>query len=212
MRRGLPPVLALLLAILFVAIPVELGELLRQGRRYNRRLSLQGIVLYRQPLPWWQYPLITVLFLILALFLSGAASFLDNAVTSRLSGVSPAWYFLNDIGQYATYSRSALIFTLIVNFVLNGIAGPIVEELYFRGYLLPRLSRFGALAPLINAGLFTIYHFWQPYAYFSVVVVIIPFVYLVWWKRSVYLAIIVHCTLNIVANSLLFGALLSRIS
>jgi hypothetical protein len=43
-----------------------------------------------------------------------------------------------------------------------------VEEYYFRGYLLPRLSRFGSLAPVINVALFSLYHFftpWQAYAH-----------------------------------------------
>jgi membrane protease YdiL (CAAX protease family) len=41
-------------------------------------------------------------------------------------------------------------FALLVRFgaylILDGFAGPIVEELYFRGYLLPRLSRCGRKA------------------------------------------------------------------
>jgi membrane protease YdiL (CAAX protease family) len=94
--------------------------------------------------------------------------------------------------------------------VLNGLAAPVVEELYFRGYLLPRLARFGAWAPLVNAVLFTIYHFWQPYAYLSILALMLPFIYLVWWKRNVYLGIAIHCAINIVGNLLLFGALLSQ--
>jgi AcrR family transcriptional regulator len=39
----------------------------------------------------------------------------------------------------------------------------VVEELYFRGYLLPRISRFGGWAPVINCCLFALYHFWQPF-------------------------------------------------
>jgi len=46
---------------------------------------------------------------------------------------------------------------------LNVILGPLVEELYFRGYLLPRLHRFGIWAPLINISLFAAYHLWKPW-------------------------------------------------
>jgi uncharacterized protein len=210
MRRGLPPIFALLLAILFVALPVELGDLIRRGRKHNGRLSLRGVVLYREPLPWWQYPLFVIAFLIAALLLSGAAGFVDVAATSGLARILPPWFFLQDLTQYAAYSRTVLIGTLIASLVLNGVVGPVVEELYFRGYLLPRLSRFGAWAPLINAALFTIYHFWQPYAYVSVFAVAVPWVYLVWWKRNVYLGIAMHCALNLISNTLLFAALLSR--
>jgi membrane protease YdiL (CAAX protease family) len=47
--------------------------------------------------------------------------------------------------------------------VVNAVAGPVVEEVYFRGYLLPRISRFGAWAPLINTVLFSVYHFFTPW-------------------------------------------------
>jgi membrane protease YdiL (CAAX protease family) len=209
-RRGFPPIAALLLAIVCVALPIELGELVRQGHRRNGRYSLSGIVSYRQPLGWWEYPLIVMAFLLLALLISGAAGAIDTALTNRLVQFLPAWFFLNDFGQYAGYSRNVLLVTFAANLIVNGLAAPIAEELYFRGYLLPRLSRFGALAPLINAALFAIYHFWQPYVYASVLAVIVPFVYLIWWKRNIWLAIAIHCALNLIGNSLFFVGLLSH--
>ena len=47
--------------------------------------------------------------------------------------------------------------------LLIGIIGPTVEELYFRGPLLPRIDRLGAWAPVLNSGLFALYHFWSPW-------------------------------------------------
>ena len=41
--------------------------------------------------------------------------------------------------------------------LINVILGPVTEELYLRGYLLPRLYRFGIWAPLINISLFSLY-------------------------------------------------------
>jgi hypothetical protein len=43
--------------------------------------------------------------------------------------------------------------------LINVILGPVTEELYLRGYLLPRLYRFGIWAPLINISLFSLYHY-----------------------------------------------------
>jgi hypothetical protein len=34
---------------------------------------------------------------------------------------------------------------------------------YFRGHLLPRIDRFGRGAPVLNAVLFSLYHFWTPW-------------------------------------------------
>jgi hypothetical protein len=47
-ERGFPPVFALCLALVVVVIPVELGFLLYLGKKANGRLSLKGIVLYRE--------------------------------------------------------------------------------------------------------------------------------------------------------------------
>ena len=38
-----------------------------------------------------------------------------------------------------------------------------VEEMFFRGYLLPRISRLGAWAPLVNTVLFSLYHLFTPW-------------------------------------------------
>jgi hypothetical protein len=37
--------------------------------------------------------------------------------------------------------------------LLNGVIGPVVEELYFRGFLLPRMEGLGRWAPLVNVTL-----------------------------------------------------------
>src|SRR5947209_18353522 len=47
---GLPLLLVPSLWVLCVLIPFELGYLLYQGKRRNGRLSLPGIVLYREPI------------------------------------------------------------------------------------------------------------------------------------------------------------------
>jgi hypothetical protein len=54
-HAGDPALMSLLLAILFILIPFELGFLLYQGYQQNGRLPLKNIVLYREPMPVWQY-------------------------------------------------------------------------------------------------------------------------------------------------------------
>jgi membrane protease YdiL (CAAX protease family) len=72
----------------------------------------------------------------------------------------------------------------------------VVEELYFRGFLLPRLSRFGLWAPVINGVLFTLYHFFSPWAFVERVIMVIPMAWLVQRKRNIYITIIAHLLLN----------------
>ena len=90
--------------------------------------------------------------------------------------------------------------------MVDGIINPVVEELYFRGYLLPRISRLGWLSPLVSASLFTLAHFWQPYNYPTIFLIQLPLVYVVYWKRNIYIAILVHCAGNLI------GAVLSLVS
>ncbi|MEE9601175.1 MAG: CPBP family glutamic-type intramembrane protease [Thermoplasmata archaeon] len=46
--------------------------------------------------------------------------------------------------------------------MVDGFAAPVVEEPYFRGNLLPRVSHLGRTAPFVSAVLFYAYHFWMP--------------------------------------------------
>ena len=78
--------------------------------------------------------------------------------------------------------------------MFNGIAGPVVEELYFRGYLLPRMPWSQGWTPLINALLFSLYHFFSPWQNITRIVAFIPLVYAVSWKRNIYLSLFTHCT------------------
>ena len=80
---------------------------------------------------------------------------------------------------------------------IDGIVGPVVEELFFRGYLLPRMAYLKKWAPFVNGTLFGLYHFWQPHNYLAIIGIGIILSYIVWRKKNVYLGIIIHCTLNI---------------
>ena len=107
--------------------------------------------------------------------------------------------------RVADYSSTAWTVTLVAFLAINGLVGPIVEELYFRGYLLPRMEWMGLWAPLANVSLFSLYHFWSPWQLVARILGFAPTVYAVRWKQNIYLGMAVHCSLNclsvlIVAN------------
>jgi hypothetical protein len=64
---GYPSNLAFLLAGLFVLVPFELGFLFYQGKKRNGALSLDGIVLYREPMPLTKYVLFAVILSFMAI-------------------------------------------------------------------------------------------------------------------------------------------------
>lgn len=45
----------------------------------------------------------------------------------------------------------------------TGFIGPFIEELYFRGFLLPRMAWMKKWALLVEAFLFALYHIWSPW-------------------------------------------------
>jgi CAAX protease family protein len=200
---GFPPLAAMAVAILVAQLPVQLGHLLRLGWRRNGRLSLAGVVLYRRRLPRWQYPLwglgIVVWGIIVALPLQPVSAAMLKTVFAWVPSGFTATSG-SDAAAYSGYSRTILLITFGGMLVLNGLAAPIVEELYFRGYLLPRLSRLGGKAPLLQTLLFTLYHFWQPWLYPTLLLTVAGFIFPVSRLRSISVGIWGHCAMNLIGG------------
>jgi membrane protease YdiL (CAAX protease family) len=157
-RAGFPPIAALLAAILIVLVPFELAVIVRASR--YRAQGFRSAIPYRRTLPlrdWvWLVPV-----LIVAAFIGfGLSMVFEPTVIAGFFAWLPDWFMRPiDLERAGDYSRDAWLVTLVAYLALNGFVGPIVEELYFRGYLLPRMEWMGRWAPLVNVSLFSLYHF-----------------------------------------------------
>ena len=209
-RLGWPSAMALFIVIGCVLVPVELGILLYQGKKLSGRFTLKGIVLYRNPLQKKQYlGFGIILFIWLMLILMVVFTPIDNFIAQRLFFWLPDWFFITKfIENFEQYPQSIILVTATLGVLFNGLAGPVVEELYFRGYLLPRISRYGKWAPLLNAILFAVYHLFSPWRIPGIIVAMIPFVYVAWWKRNIYIGMIVHSAANTFSSLAIFALLL----
>ena len=141
---GLPSLMAIYLAILFVLIPFELGYLLYRARKDGS--SLGSVVQYQEPVPRAHF--VALVFGLLAwsgIFYVLIYPPLDTFFIENVFSWLPESFFLAE--DFSQYSTAALLITWAFGLVAIAIVGPIVEEVYFRGYLLPRISRFGAGAP-----------------------------------------------------------------
>jgi uncharacterized protein len=200
-NKGFPAPFALVLAILFVLIPFELGILFYEGKKRNGTFSLRGIVLYQEKIHVWQYFLLVPALLFWLIICFSLFTPVDNFLIKTVFSWLPAWFipsnWLMNIDQY---SKANLVVVMTLYAVANVFMGPVVEELYFRGYLLPRLSHLKGWAPLINTVLFSLYHFFSPWQQLSRILGLLPMVYVVAWKRNIYLGIIIHCLLNLLAT------------
>ncbi len=79
---------------------------------------------------------------------------------------------------------------------------PIFEEMYFRGFLLPRIGYMDVFAPAANALLFAAAHYWQPYNWPLIFLLVLVNAYVVWWKRNIYIAMLLHCSANTIGAAL----------
>jgi membrane protease YdiL (CAAX protease family) len=207
---GFPPIAALLLAILIVLVPFELGVVLRAGR--GNPLRIRSVVPYRRPLPIRDWLWLVPVLIVTAFVGFGLSMAIEPTVIDGLFGWLPDWFVRPiDPDRVGDYSREAWLVTLAAYLVLNGFVGPIVEELYFRGYLLPRMAWMGRWAPLVNVSLFSLYHFWSPWQLLGRILGFGPTVYAVRWKENVYLGMVVHCSLNTLGIFLIGSLVLSRI-
>jgi len=190
----LPPFMAQCFADLVVLVPSVLGFLYYQGYRTNGRLSLNGVVLYRDRLPWWQFMGFVPLILVAAGGLTVLLAPLGTRIFTRFFAWLPAT-FLTTTDLHA-YSRSTLISSYLVFFLMIVLIAPILEELYFRGYLLPRMARFGSWALVIHSALFALYHVWSPWLAIGRALSVLPLVVVVHWKRNLYLGMAAHILAN----------------
>jgi membrane protease YdiL (CAAX protease family) len=121
---------------------------------------------------------------------------LSSVLAERVFSWLPDWMFLEEQTQYQAYASNALLVTFVLQLVLTGVALPWVEELYFRGYLLPRLSRYGRWAPFLGGLFFGVYHVWQLFSFPTVFLLGVALGVVVWWKRDIRISIGLHIFAN----------------
>ena len=192
-RNGLPSLWAHGIADLIMILPFIFGLLFYIGYKRNGSLSLDGVVLYRERIPWWQY-MIFVPVVFFSTVIVPLLATVSNFIFDKLFSWWPAIYDLSF--DLRGYSPSIITATFIFNFLIIGLLVPIAEEIYFRGYLLPRLSRFGFWAVPIHTILFGLFHVWTPWMAVARAIGVIPLAYITQRKQNIYIGIIVHILIN----------------
>lgn len=182
---GYPSIFALLLAFALVLIPFELGFLLVQGKKKTGRFTLQGMISYRKPIPWWQY----IVWPVLLVPVIGAIFKLLTPVDAFIQERLFIWMPNLNYGLNGDYPKTVLVLTYALFFVFSVVLAPLVEELYFRGYLLPRIQ--GKFAFLLHSFLFAAVHVFTPWMIVTRTLGLLPLLYGV-LKKNIFIGIIVH--------------------
>jgi membrane protease YdiL (CAAX protease family) len=192
--NGFPSIMALILAGIFVLIPFEFGFLLFQKRVTGKNL-FNGVVRYFKQIPVWQYFVIIPAVFILTGILFKAFSFTSGFLKTFFSWL-PSDMFI-DMGLDGDYKKSKLIITYSLFLILGVLILPAIEELYFRGYLLPRMpSKLKGWTEIIHSGLFALYHTWTPWMVIVRTFGVLPTIYAVKKKENILIGIVAHCLLN----------------
>ena len=114
---GFPPLLAFLLAVLLVDLPLQLGIMLFEGRKLNGRLSLKGVVLYRDKVSWKTFALIFVAAFVVVYALLTLATPLTTYLTDTLFSGLPEWILLEEPTQYNAFAKNAVIAVFVLQLV-----------------------------------------------------------------------------------------------
>ena len=156
-------------------------------------------------MPLWQYAALFVPMLAFAFGALFATLPLSSFLAARVFFWLPP-YLLPSWESPVAPAGEFVLFALLAKLVFDGLANRILEEAYFRGFLLPRMGYLGVLAPATNALLFAVAHYWQPYNWPLIFLLVLANAYVVWWKRNIYIAMLLHCSANTI------GAILALIS
>ncbi|HNW52097.1 MAG TPA: CPBP family intramembrane metalloprotease [Prolixibacteraceae bacterium] len=189
--NGFPSLMALSLSGIFVIIPFELGFLLYQQRKTGEKL-FNGVIRYTKPLKIGQY----FIWIFTILLFSGLAFKAFNFTTELIRPLF-TWIPSLDMGLSNEYSKSKLMITYGIFMFSIVLVLSTIEELYFRGYLLPRMpSTLKGATEITHSALFALYNTWNPWLFITRTIGGLPLVYIVKRKENINIGIISHCLLN----------------
>ncbi len=206
--HGYPAVIGVLLGFLLIGIPTQFFIMLREGKGLLGYYTYKGVLYYMKKLSFRNYLLLTIVFIVYAVLIMGIATPVSGMIKETMFSWLPEWYTSYDLGLDQNSSRTILICSFLAFLLIDGILNPVVEEIYFRGYLMPRLSRFRFWSVVMHAFLFALAHFWQPWNLLQIFILVAPIYYVVWKTRSLYISIIIHCLANTIGAFLTFAPLL----
>jgi membrane protease YdiL (CAAX protease family) len=197
-QHGLTAYLAELLLVPVCLAPMLAGVVFLWNAHTREGLSLIRSITYRERGSAGDYILWPIL-----LYLSFAAASLvvrplANALQQQFLGWFPTQLTVNAmISGLASTPPGPRLATLLLGGLLSGVVAPLVEESYFRGFLLPRIRHLGIMAPTLNALLFGLYHFFSPWSLPVIFAAFLPVAALVQAKRNYRIGIVVHAMFNL---------------
>ena len=192
-RAGGSSYLALLLCVPVVLVPFEVGVLLVERGRAGVSLWSFAVRGGSPAMSALEAALSVAVLYTVAAVATLVVAPLSVAALGAATRWMPRWAVVG--GLPAGLSPG----TLCLGLLLSGVVAPVVEELYFRGYLMPRIPVAGAWAPAVSAALFGVYHFFAPWNWVVIFAAFLPLAYFVRRRGRLLPAIATHCLFNSLA-------------
>lgn len=204
-RLGLPTIAALALSGLLGVAPVQVGLMALHRRRHpDESINQLRVKLPRARL----LPLICTEIALAATAFAVTAP-VGGLLRTTLFGWWPSGWTV-DGGVHPGFNQTVLLVTAALLLLGSVVVAPLVEEYYFRGYLLPRMpNRLGRGTPFAHALLFVSYHVWTPWLAPTRLLAILPLAYLAHRTRDIRIGVVAHMVLNAVDLALLTSFILT---
>ena len=199
-----PNFLIFIICCICILVPVETGiiKYYKRNEESKKLIDLHEEKEKRNLKQTLIFSMISIFWAILVFTVFG------SVVNTYIKETFFAWFppILN-LEQFAkisqSYSETILKITYFSGLLVIGVIIPIVEELYFRGFLLPRMGKGKYTVPFIESVLFAVYHFLSPWMIPIRIIAIFPMTFFVLQKKNIWIGIVTHVFLNIVGDYIL---------
>lgn len=197
---NIPHILLFCILGTFILVPIELGIILLASKKEYGKCSLKSAFAGQEKMAIWKSILISFSFFGVAGLLSAFIAPLENQffseVRSNLLNNLPIGFDWTNFEYIKSFPKSIFIVTCIYYGIFNVFIGPLVEELFFRGYLTSHYNKQSSFTPIFIAILFSLYHFWLPFNNLFRILAFAPVAYAAYKKKNLYISICFHCFCN----------------
>lgn len=202
---GFSPMFTLSLAIVLVLVPIQMGLLIFLKDKVTNTSCFRSILSQQtkvKPATFAFYVIILIVFAGLILLL--LSSTLNDWLKNHMFSFMPIWARNSEL-QSSEPQRTITILSL---FVFGNLIGPLVEEMYFRGFLIHRVHGSVMQKSIANAFLFALYHFWSPWDIISRTIAVTPHAWITLKTNNIWISVFAHISINMLFSMPLLSMIL----
>ncbi len=202
--QGIPSIALFFMLSTLTLFVFELAVVLTANKREYGRAGLQIVFSKCRKMAWWKVFLYGLVLFGIAGIMSVTVGALEDWIFATPAKwfytIFPEYFNWSNFELVKQYPRSILVFTAVLYLIMNVLICPIIEEIYFRGYLTERMDRYGIAAPILVSVAFSFYHWWLPYNnIFRICTFAVAFT-VAYKKENIYIAMVFHCLCNLFSS------------